>query len=234
MLRAIIADDHPVAVSGTRVVLRRNDIEVVAEANSADDAMISIASVQADVIVTDFIMPGTRYPDGFVYLSAISRNHPSLKVIVLTMVNRRTILQKMLSAGAAGLVDKAGSLDQIVTAVRLSMRNKTFVSPSMLELIDMPSGPSRAEQTVDEGVLTPREQQILYLIAQGKSVTDISVMLNRSIKTVSTQKRSLMGKLKLRADLDIIGYVRDRQSMTAVRTTRSRQAHNRGIIASTR
>jgi two-component system capsular synthesis response regulator RcsB len=218
MLQAIIADDHPSVRMGTRVVLERQSIEVVAEASSTDESMAALASFHADIIVTDFVMPGVKFSDGFGYLSAISKAYPAMKIIVLTMINRRTFLQKMLTSGAFSLVDKTSPMEQFEKSIYRAVLNKPFTSPSFLELIDTPDATERP----DQDVLSARERQVLRLIAGGKSVTDISLMLNTSIKTVSTQKRSLMRKLKLHADLDIVSYVRDRLSVSTSRAKRSR------------
>jgi two-component system capsular synthesis response regulator RcsB len=200
--RVLIADDHATVRVGLSAILVASGYEVVAEASSADDAMRLLASAKVDAFVTDLAMPDTSLNDGLDALTAVVTTYPHVSVVVLTMLRRPATIQAVHRLGVAGLVDKADSLDEVLQALRLALSGKRYISPSLRELL----GDSPADGAPVESLLSPREHDILKLMSEGKPVNQIAQMLGTSPNTVSMQKSSLMRKLGLRNNTDLLEY----------------------------
>ena len=206
-LRVILADDHPVVRIGARALIEGSGVgEVTAEANSPDELLQALEDHPCDVLVTDFSMPGSQQPDGFAMLELIRRRHPNLPILLLSMANNLSILRLVVSAGVLGLIDKASSLDELPQALQTVHRGAPYVSKGLKKRIA-----ELGSETVAAGSKqpSPREAEVLRLLASGLSVTEIATHLNRSKTTISRQKGDAMRKLGISNDAELFEFLRD-------------------------
>ena len=204
-IRIILADDHPVVRSGVRAILERNGgARVVAEAATADELFAAIAGVAADLVLTDFSMPGGDAADGLSMLVRLRLRWPMLPVVVLTMAGNGGVLRAILDTGVLGMLNKSDALNELPLAIRAVERRRRYLGVSIRQLLDAGTGIPAAQTT-----LSPRETEVLRLFASGLTVSAIARRLNRSVKTVSRQKQDAMAKLGLHSDLDVYAYARE-------------------------
>lgn len=204
-LRVILADDHPVVRSGLRVLLETQaDAVVVAEAATPAALFDALARVPADLLLTDFIMPGGDGADGLAMLARLRAHFPQLPVLVLTMAGNANVLQSILGTGVRGLLDKSDTLSELTLAIGTVARGRSYVGSGVRAVL-------QASPRTEAGslALSRRETEVLRLFASGMTVSEIARRLNRSVKTVSHQKIGAMAKLGLRSDLEIYAYARD-------------------------
>jgi two-component system capsular synthesis response regulator RcsB len=213
-IRVIVADDHPVVLAGVQAVLERaGDIKVVGEAQNGHELIELLKRCPCDVIVTDFSMPraagsgdemtSARLDDGLPLIVALASRFPGIPVIVQTMVNNVGVLRTLQNQGVLGLADKRAGIGELVHAVRAVINGKSFVSKTLRERFEQTDMEVPTETT---NVPSPREMEVLRKFIEGTKVTDIANDLNRSVKTVSTQKRQAMKKLGLKSDQEIMAY----------------------------
>ncbi|MDM0106188.1 response regulator transcription factor [Variovorax sp. J22R24] len=206
-LRIVIADDHPLIRGGVRMLLKdRRDLSVVAEAHSTDTLLSVLKETPADLLITDFSMPGGQASDGLGLLQRLRRDFPDLPIVVLTMMANVGVHSSMLEVGVRGLVDKASDISEVVMAIDAVSGGREYVSAAFRKgLFENPNKINYGASTQ----LSLREVEVLRLFASGLTVSAISERLARSIKTVSTQKTVAMLKLGLKNDYDIFVYARE-------------------------
>lgn len=204
MIRVIVADDHPAIRLGLRYAMQTaGDMQVVAEAGTAEELFAAIEHAPCDVVVTDFSMPGGRRSDGLALLGALRRSAPALPIVLLTIMSFPDVLRGVQALGVQGICHKNNPLTEVLHAVRVVAAGDQYVSPALQDaLSDEP-----AEQA-SPPTLSAREAEVLRLIGEGLTVTAIAARLNRSIKTISRQKRLAMQKLGLEGDGALIAYLR--------------------------
>jgi two-component system capsular synthesis response regulator RcsB len=206
-LRLIIADDHPFIRAGVRMLLEEwGGMTIVAEADSPDKLLSVLRETPADLLITDFSMPGGQAADGLALLQRIRRDHPKLPLIVLTMISNAAVHGTVLETGVRGLVDKAAGMAEISLAIQAVEQGRTYVSTTFRQNLFESQFNLKESETAK---LSPREVEVLRLFASGMTVTAIAERLSRSIKTVSRQKSDAMAKLGLKSDLDIFTYARE-------------------------
>ena len=202
--RAFIADDHPTMRIGLRAALEMDGIDVVGEAAGFDDALAAIAELKPDVVVTDFGMAGTQVGDGETYLGTLKQTFPDTPVVVVTMLNRPVKLRAILAHGVAGLVDKSEPLSEFVVAVRKALTGRQYLSESFRALLDEAASDTDTEST---SVLSPRENDLLHLLRDGHTLTQVAAQWGVALSTVGTQKRAMMRKLQLASNADLADYI---------------------------
>jgi len=205
-LKIVLADDHPIIVAAVRQLLERAGHEIVAVASSSGALIEALAQHPCDLVITDFSMPNEDEADGLSLLGLIQRRLPDMPVIVLTMITNPAVLQSMLDAGVRGLINKTDAMTELAVAVPTIMRGQLYISRATDRLL-IQAGNGKSPQAVP---LSPRETEVIRLFASGKSVTEIARQLNRSVKTISTQKQEAMAKLGLKNDFDIYAYAREK------------------------
>ncbi|KRG48435.1 response regulator [Stenotrophomonas beteli] len=206
-LRVILADDHPIVRIGARALIEGSGVgEVIAEANNPGELLQALEDHSCDVLVTDFSMPGSQQPDGFAMLELIRRRHPNLPILLLSMANNLGILRMVVSTRVLGLIDKASSLDELPQALQVVHRGAPYVSKGLKKRIA-----ELGSETVAAGGKqpSPREGEVLRLLASGLSVTEIAMHLNRSKTTISRQKTDAMRKLGISNDAELFEFLRD-------------------------
>jgi two-component system response regulator NreC len=205
-IRVLIADDHTIVRSGIRLLLETEpDIHVIGEAIEGSQAVMLADSLQPQVVLMDIAMPGM---DGLEATLQIKARWPEIYVLVLTMHRSDDYFFEMLKAGASGYILKGSETSELIQAVRTVARGEVFLYPVMarklvrdyLELIE--GGDSSVS------ALSPREKEILLLLADGFSNKEIAKKLVVSLSTVHTHRNNLMKKLGLNSRHELIRYAR--------------------------
>ncbi len=200
----VIADDHPIVLAGIRDLIDRDPGLVVVGQAQTPLALVELTRTLApDIIITDYNMPGDdSQGDGIKLISYLRRHFPEVQVVVLTMLSNPSIIAEMYRAGAAGVVRKSGDLKELIVAVRAVRAHRLYRSPELPVEQALPDAGEASASTT----LSPREFEVIRMFANGLTVNEIAVQLNRSSKTVSTQKVSAMRKLGTKSDQDLISY----------------------------
>lgn len=203
--RILLADDHGLVRQGLRLILdAQRDLEVVAEAGDGAEAMKALQDEDIDLAILDVAMP-TR--TGLQVAHQIHREHPGVKTLILSMYDNEQYFLEALKAGASGYVLKSVADHDLVAACRAAMRNEPFVYPraeSMLvkEYLRM----RRSGEPTPQKILTPREEEVAKLIAEGHSSADIAEMLVISPKTVERHRANILSKLGMRDRVELTRY----------------------------
>jgi DNA-binding NarL/FixJ family response regulator len=195
-LRVLIADDHPLVRSGMRALLTaEEDLEVVGEAATGEEAVTLAAALQPDVIVMDLRMPGIS---GIEATRRIVQANTHIRILVVTLFEDDDSVFAALRAGARGYILKDANEVEVVRAIRaVSSGDAIFSTTVAQRLIDFFASPRPATAALPFPDLTDREREILTLIAQGRSNTEIAQTLVISIKTVRNYISSIFSKLQV-------------------------------------
>jgi two-component system capsular synthesis response regulator RcsB len=204
-IKVILADDHPVILLGAeQAMLKFPGIEVVARARQSTELIKALRATPCDVLVTDLAMPGGQYGDGLPLISYLRRNFPAVRIVVLTMLENPALLRRLGELGVTSVVHKSDDLSHIAFAVQHVNRRLEYMSPQVraaLETLRINGGGKG-----DEVILSKRELEVVRLFVSGLTIKEISGKLNRSIKTISTQKNTAMRKLGLERDSELFQY----------------------------
>lgn len=196
-MNVIIADDHPIVLFGIRKSLEQIEwVNVVGEFEDSTALINNLPKLDAHVLITDLSMPGDKYGDGITLIKYIKRHFPSLSIIVLTMNNNPAILSAVLDLDIEGIVLKQGAPTDLPKALAALQKGKKFTPESVSRLLEKISAGGYGDKR-----LSPKESEVLRLFAEGFLVTEIAKKLNRSIKTISSQKKSAMMKLGVENDI---------------------------------
>ena len=202
--RILIADDHAIVRSGLRRVLDANpDLEVVAEAEDGAEAVDKALAEDVHLAILDISMPRMT---GIQAATELQKRKPELKTLILSMYDSEQFLFEALKAGASGYVLKSGADDEIVDAVRAAMRGDSYLYPSAVTKLvsDYVERGGRGEEQFD--VLTPRELEVLKLIAEANTSKEIADKLFISIKTVDRHRQNILEKLGMRDRVELTRY----------------------------
>ncbi|MCL4804366.1 MAG: response regulator transcription factor [Anaerolineae bacterium] len=205
-IRLLLADDHAVVRSGLRLLLEAQpDMVIIGEAENGEEAIRRTAELRPDVVLMDVEMPGMN---GIEATRRIKAQSPATAVLALTMYEDDQYFFEMLRAGASGYVPKRAAPDELATAIRAVSRNEVFLHPSLAGRLvqDYLLRRDVEEQEPPAGDLTPREQEVLTLIAQGASNGEIADQLVISVKTVDRHRENIMRKLNLHNRVDLVKY----------------------------
>jgi DNA-binding NarL/FixJ family response regulator len=202
--RILIADDHPIVRSGLRKVLdARPDLAVVAEAEDGAEAVEKALNEDVHLAILDVSMPRMT---GIQAAAELQKRKPELKLLMLSMHDSEQFLFEALKAGASGYVLKSGADTDIVDAVRAAMRGDSYLYPSAVTTLvrDYVERGGRGEEEFD--VLTPRELEVLKLIAEAYTSKAIADKLFISIKTVDRHRQNILEKLGMRDRVELTRY----------------------------
>jgi DNA-binding NarL/FixJ family response regulator len=195
--RIIIADDHVLIREGLRKVLAAEaDMHVVGEAVDFPSLLALAQSMPADVALVDINMPGAGALET---LRSIRVRRPALPVVILSMMPEGQLGLDLLICGAAGYVSKEAAAHELVAAIRKVVGGFRYVSPILSQRIAQKPAPSR-------NLLSPRELEVLCLIASGLAVKEVAARLTLSISTVHTHRARVLDKLTLRSDVELSRY----------------------------
>ncbi|GLZ12042.1 DNA-binding response regulator [Actinomadura sp. NBRC 104425] len=207
--RILLADDHALVRRGVRLILDGEpDLEVVAEAGDGAEAVALLKGtggqrVEADLAILDVAMPRMT---GLQAARELSRRRPGLRILILTMHDNEQYLFEALKAGAAGYVLKSLADRDLIAACRAAMRGEPFLYPGAVStLIRTYLEQARSGQAPDT-VLSPREEEILKLVAEGHSSKEIADTLVISVKTVERHRANILAKLGMKDRLELVRY----------------------------
>lgn len=204
-IRILIADDHTMLREGIRSLIEdQTDIVVVGEAEDGRTAVHLAHTLRPNVVLMDIAMPSLN---GLEATRQIKRDHPEINVLVLTMYEHEEYFRQVLEAGASGYILKRAAASELVAAIRAVHNGEAVLSPSITRLLleDYLRKDSIKSDTEPDS-LTPREREVLQLIAEGKTSREIAEVLTLSVKTVQSHRTSLMQKLNLHDRGDLIKY----------------------------
>jgi DNA-binding NarL/FixJ family response regulator len=202
--RILIADDHAIVRSGLKRVLdAKGDMEVVAEAEDGAEAVEKSLKEHVDLAILDVSMPRLT---GIQAAAELHKREPDVKILMLSMHDSEQFLFESLKAGASGYVLKSGADTDIVDAVRAAMRGNSYLYPSVVTTLvrDYVDRGGRGEEQFD--VLTPRELEVLKLIAEANTSKEIADKLFISIKTVDRHRQNILDKLGMRDRVELTRY----------------------------
>jgi two-component system response regulator NreC len=203
-IEVLITDDHGVLRAGLRVLLNREpDIRVVGEAADGGQALQLCATLKPDVVLMDVSMPGD---DGIETTRKLKTSWPNIRVLILTVHEDSSLLQEAIRAGASGYIVKRAAESELVDAIRAVARGQTYLHPTMTHALlveaDLVAGPEEGP----DSVLSPRERQVLRLIARGHTNPQIADLLTLSVRTIESHRANLMAKLDLHSRVELVRY----------------------------
>ncbi len=201
--RLLIADDHPLILEGLRRMLE-HEYEIVASAGDGRSLVQAAERLRPDVVVLDIAMP---LLNGIDALRQIRRTLPHTRALVVTQQTGRQYVQTAFRAGASGYVIKQCAAGDLLTAVREVLKDRLYISEPLKR--QFPPGvleERRDPAEIFECKLTPRQREVLQLVAEGKSVKEIAEVLKISPKTVEFHKSSIMDELGLRTTAELTRY----------------------------
>ena len=191
-LRLLLADDHPIFRAGVRSLLdAQPDMEIVAEAEDGVGAVEAARKHKPDVVVIDVSMPGMN---GVEATRRITAEEPGIKVLCLSMHTDSRFVKAAFRSGARGYLLKECALEGLVVAIHAVVASQIYVSPGLADTVLEGYGAEGSESSALDQ-LTPREREVLQLLAEGHAAVDIASRMKVSVKTVGTHREHLMQKL---------------------------------------
>lgn len=204
-ITVLLADDHQIMRQGLRSLLEKEpDLEIVGEAENGREAVRMAEELEPEVVIMDIGMPDLN---GVEATRQIKGQQPKVRVIALSMHADRRYVTGMLGAGASGYVLKSGAFEEVVAAVRDVLANRLYTSPKITDVVMEDylrklTQPEPARQSP----ITPREREVLQLLAEGNSTKEIAAQLFVSANTVDTHRRRIMEKLDLHSVAELTKY----------------------------
>lgn len=212
-INLMLVDDHEMIRSGLKSLLQtEEDLNVVGEASNGAEALEKVADLRPDVVVMDISMP---VMDGLETTKRMTRQFPEIAVLVLTVHEDKQYFFQMLQAGAKGYVTKEAAADELVAAIRSVADGHVYLLPALARWLledynQLAKQTSAAENenadTTGLEVLSPREREVLELVAQGNTTPRIAEALNLSPKTVSRHRERIMNKLNMHSTAELVRF----------------------------
>ena len=202
MIRVLVADDHAIVRKGlVQIIAETMDIDVVAEASTAEEVFEQVRSKSFDVVVLDLNLGDTS---GLEVLKNIKAEFSELPILILSVYPENQFAVRTLRAGASGYLNKDSAPEELVNAIRRVSQNKRYVSPAVAEelLFHLDAdndGPLHE-------LLSDREFQVLRLIASGNTVSEIADSLALSVKTISTYRSRVLEKMNMKSNAELTHY----------------------------
>src|SRR6478752_2023324 len=205
--RIFIADDHEVVRKGLCALLQADpNYQICGEAADGREAVDKVRELKPDVIILDIGMPGLN---GLEATRQIMKDDPRAKVLILTLHDSDQVVREVLNAGARGFLLKSDAARDLVVAVEALRRDKTYFTSKVAAMVldgYLKGGPQAAAAPLGRDRLTPREREVVQLLAEGKSTKEVAVALGLSVKTAETHRSNIMRKLQLHSVSDLVLY----------------------------
>ncbi|MCJ7536743.1 MAG: response regulator transcription factor [Anaerolineales bacterium] len=205
-IRLLLVDDHAVVRTGLRMLLEgESDMEIVGEAENASEALNKISLLKPEVVLMDIGLPDMSGIDA---TRSIKQLAPDTAVVALTIHEDEEYFFKMLDAGASGYVPKRAAPEELITAIRVTAQGEVYLYPTLAKLLvsDYLTQSQQPNKQATLDGLTPREYEVLTLLADGASNTEIAEQLSISPKTVARHRENIMGKLSLHSRAELVKY----------------------------
>ena len=212
-IRLLLVDDHQIVRAGLRMLfLAEDDLEIVDEVGSAEEALQAVSAVEPDVVLMDVALPGMS---GIEAARRIKEANPDVAVLALTMHEDEQYFFEMLNAGASGYMPKRAAPNDLVSAIRVVSQGDVYLYPSLAKLLvnDFLERSERGPESV-AAVLTPREREVLTHIAEGHTNREIAEALTISHKTVDRHRENIMRKLNLHSRVELVKYAIEKGLIT--------------------
>jgi DNA-binding NarL/FixJ family response regulator len=205
MLRILIADDHEVARKGIRSILENHEgWEVCGEAKDGREAVECASTLKPDVLLLDIGMPNLNGLDAARQILVIS---PEARILILTVHDSEQMVREVLAAGARGFLLKSDAGRDLVAAVEALQRRQTFFTSRVAQMmLDGYLRPHVESDLSGHRALTPREREVIQLVAEGRTTKEVATALSLSVKTAETHRTNLMRKLDLHSIADLTVY----------------------------
>ena len=206
-IKLLLADDHEIVREGLRSLLgAHRDCEVVGEAVDGRQAVALVKELNPDIVILDISMP---LLNGLEATRQILKIRPQTKVLILTMHESDSLIRDILAVGARGYILKTDVGNDLVAAVESLRRNKTFFTSRVSQIVlnSHLKGDSRPSDSDSAGTrLTPRQREVVQLLAEGNSSKEVAVALDLSVKTADTHRANIMRKLNLHSVAEVVRY----------------------------
>lgn len=205
MLQILVADDHEVARKGIRSLLEdHSGWQVCGEAKDGREAVDMAAQLAPDVLLLDIGMPNLNGLDA---ARQILATNPEARILILTIHESEQVVREVLAAGARGFLLKSDAGRDLVAAVEALQNRRTFFTSKVAQMmLDGYLRPQEKQDLTDRRILTPREREVIQLVAEGKTTKEIATTLHLSVKTAETHRTNLMRKLDLHSIADLTLY----------------------------
>jgi len=206
--RLLVADDHEIVRKGLCVLLRQQPgWEIVAECADGRDAVQKAKETKPDIVIVDISMPTMN---GLEAVRQIVESVPHAKVLILTMHDSDLLIKQALKVGARGFLLKTDAARDLVPAVEALRHNKTFYTAKVTQMVlegYLDKEPRTKVEGEDEGLrLTPRQKEIVQLLAEGKSSKEVAVVLGVSVKTAETHRANIMRRTECHSVTELVRY----------------------------
>jgi len=200
--RVLLADDHRIVAEGLRSLLEE-EFELAGIVEDGRAMVKAARELRPDVIVADISMP---LLNGIDALAQLRQHDPTVRVVFLTMHRDVAYARRAIEAGAAGFVLKHSATAELVLAVRAALQGRTFVTPDLAAELMQAAKPGSPQAPDPVAALTPRQREILQLLAEGKSAKEIAAVLSLSARTVEDHKYRLMEQLHIVNSAELIHF----------------------------
>ena len=204
-IRVLIVDDHKIMREGLRSLLEKQpDVEVVAEAESAQKALKLVEEFMPNIVIIDVVMPSLN---GIEATRRILAKVPSIKVIALSMYSDKRFVMEMLRAGASGYLLKDCAFEELDEAIRAVVQDHTYITPRIVDII-VKDYFSQVEKPSSSALsaLTSRQYEVLQLLAEGKTTREIASQMSLSVKTIESHRQQVINKLNIRSIAGLTKY----------------------------
>ncbi len=206
-LRVLVADDHAIVLKGLKALIEtKPDWQVCGQALNGQEAVKKTHELKPDVVVMDLSMPGLN---GLEAAREILEEKPAPEVLILTVHESEQMLREALKAGVGGYLLKSDAGPDLLTAVEALSRHKTFFSDKVTRMFPEEAQPVAGKdksEAVSGDLLTSRERHILQLLAEGKSIKEVSSALDITLNTAETHRGNLMRKLGVHSTVELVRY----------------------------
>jgi len=203
MIKVLVADDHAVVCKGLQQIFETaQDIQVEGEAKSGSETILKVREGKFDVVILDLSFPDMS---GLDVLKQIKLEKPELPVLIYTMQPKEQFAVRLLKAGAAGYLNKEDGVEDILEAVRHTVKFGRYITPDLAN--ELLLGLNRDTESLPHVKLSDREFQIMLMIAEGKMPKEIATTLCISVKTVATYRARILEKMEMQSSAQITHYV---------------------------
>ncbi|MDR6504143.1 two-component system capsular synthesis response regulator RcsB [Burkholderia ambifaria] len=204
-IRVVLADDHPAMLAGVEHGLTGvPTINVCGRASNSTELIERLKQGDCNVLVSDYAMPGGEYGDGLSLFSYVQRHFPAVRLVVLTMLDNPAVLSALMAQRIDCIISKSDAVNHLIPAIHAAATGGTYLSPTIDRIVRAIDPNRRGRASVD--MLSKRELEVVRLFVTGMTISEIAERLQRSAKTISTQKARAMQKLGVTRDVDLVRY----------------------------